>query len=51
LYQAYRRYGLSAFEFMGSKYLRIKRIKQLQSEGRLDSSLRWQNESLAPAAV
>jgi nucleoside-diphosphate-sugar epimerase len=41
LYAAYRRHGLTAFEFMGTRYLRIKRIKQLQSEGRLDDSLRW----------
>jgi nucleoside-diphosphate-sugar epimerase len=41
LYEAYDRYGLSASEFSGTKYLRIKRIKQLQSEGRLDGSLRW----------
>ena len=50
LYDAYRRYGLTAFEFMGTKYLRIKRIKQLQSEGRLDGSLRWRNEVAAVAA-
>jgi len=49
LYAAYHRYGLSAFEFMGTKYLRIKRIKQLQSEGRLDESLRWRAET--PVAV
>jgi nucleoside-diphosphate-sugar epimerase len=49
LYAAYDRYGLSAFEFMGTKYLRIKRIKQLQSEGRLDESLRWRAE--VPAAA
>jgi nucleoside-diphosphate-sugar epimerase len=49
LYAAYRRYGLTAFEFMGTKYLRIKRIKQLQSEGRLDGSLRWLAE--APVGV
>lgn len=41
LYSAYRRYGLSADEFLGTKYLRIKRVKQLQREGRLDESLRW----------
>src|SRR6267142_4963177 len=51
LYAAYRRYGLSALEFMGTKYLRIKRIKQLQSEGRLDDSLRWLAEVPAAAAV
>ena len=42
LYDAYRRHGLTAADFTGTKYLRIKRIKQLQSEGRLDESLRWQ---------
>jgi nucleoside-diphosphate-sugar epimerase len=50
LYDAYRRHGLTAFEFMGTKYLRIKRIKELQSEGRLDGSLRWRNEVPAVAA-
>ena len=41
LYAAYRRYGLTEEEFLGTRYLRIKRIKELQSEGRLDGSLRW----------
>jgi nucleoside-diphosphate-sugar epimerase len=49
LYAAYRHHGLTAFEFMGTKYLRIKRIKQLQSEGRLDDSLRWR--AAAPLAA
>jgi nucleoside-diphosphate-sugar epimerase len=44
LYDAYRRHGLTAFEFLDTKYLRINRIKQLQNEGRLDGSLRWRNE-------
>jgi nucleoside-diphosphate-sugar epimerase len=52
LYDAYQRYGLSAFEFMGTKYLRIKHIKKLQSEGRLDGSLRWLVEGAqAPAEL
>jgi nucleoside-diphosphate-sugar epimerase len=51
LYAAYDRHGLSAFEFMGTKYLRIKRIKQLQSEGRLDGSLRWRADRPAAAVV
>jgi nucleoside-diphosphate-sugar epimerase len=42
LYDAYRRHGLTADELVGTKYVRIKRIKQLQAEGRLDESLRWQ---------
>ena len=41
--------GLTASEFMGTKYLRIKRIKQLQSEGRLNGSLRWLTD--VPVAV
>ena len=49
--QAYQRYGLSAFEFMGTKYLRIKRIKQLQNEGLLDGSLRWRKEVPAVAVA
>jgi nucleoside-diphosphate-sugar epimerase len=41
LYAAYRRYNLTSSEFLGSRYLRIKRIKELQGEGRLDGALRW----------
>lgn len=41
LHAAFRRHGLTTSEFLGSKYLRIKRIKELQGEGRLDGSLRW----------
>jgi nucleoside-diphosphate-sugar epimerase len=51
LYAAYDRHGLSTFEFLGAKYLRIKRIKQLQSEGRLDGSLRWLTSVPAAAGV
>ncbi|MBI3408480.1 MAG: SDR family oxidoreductase [Planctomycetes bacterium] len=40
LYDAYRRHRLTEAEFLGTKYLRIKRIKLMQSEGRLDNSLR-----------
>jgi nucleoside-diphosphate-sugar epimerase len=41
LYEAYRRHGLTKDEFLSSKYLRIRRVKELQSAGRLDASLRW----------
>jgi nucleoside-diphosphate-sugar epimerase len=51
LYDAYQRYGLTAFDFMGTKYLRIKRIKELQSEGLLDGSLRWRKEVPAVAVA
>ena len=33
LYDGYRRYGLTEEEFLGTRYLRIKRIKELQSRG------------------
>ena len=29
-------------EFLGSRFIRLKRIQELQSEGRLDEALRWQ---------
>jgi nucleoside-diphosphate-sugar epimerase len=43
LYQAYKGTQLTVDEFLGTKYLRIKHIKNLQQTGRLDSMLRWQN--------
>ena len=42
LYQAYRAASLTADEFH-SRYLRLKQIKKLQDEGRLDDELRWQH--------
>ena len=41
LYEAYARNGLTFEEFTGSRYLRIKRVRELQEAGRLDDSLRW----------
>ena len=41
LYESYRRYGLTAEEFLGGRYVRLNEIKRLQSEGRLDTMLRW----------
>jgi nucleoside-diphosphate-sugar epimerase len=49
LYAAYRAAGLTANEFQGNKYLRLKQIKKLQDEGRLDGDLRWQHAGLATA--
>jgi nucleoside-diphosphate-sugar epimerase len=51
LYEAFRRHGLTAEGFTGAKYLRIKRIQQLQSEGLLDESLRWRAASSEPIAA
>jgi nucleoside-diphosphate-sugar epimerase len=41
LYEAYARNGLTFEEFTGSRYLRIKRVRELQEAGRLDDELRW----------
>lgn len=41
LYEAYRTYGLTLADFEGAKFMRIHHVKMLQSEGKLDSSLRW----------
>lgn len=41
LYERYRELELTAEQFLDSKFLRIKRIKELQAAGRLDDSLRW----------
>lgn len=41
LYAAYRANALTLDEFLSSKYLRIKHIKDLQRTGLLDSELRW----------
>ena len=38
---AYQRYGLTREQFLGERFLRIKRIQQLQREGRVDATLRW----------
>jgi nucleoside-diphosphate-sugar epimerase len=49
---AYQRYGLTRDEFLGERFLRIKRIQRLQGEGRVDATLRWANhESLSPAVA
>jgi nucleoside-diphosphate-sugar epimerase len=42
LYKSYKTQGLTINEFLGTRYTRIKHIKRLQDEGRLDTNLRWQ---------
>lgn len=37
---AYRQYGLTSEEFLSSRYLRIKRVTELQASGELDQELR-----------
>jgi len=41
LYDAYLRNGLTFEQFTGSRYLRIKRVRELQDSSRLDDELRW----------
>ena len=41
LYEAYQAFGLTLADFEGARYMRIHHVKKLQSEGRLDASLRW----------
>jgi nucleoside-diphosphate-sugar epimerase len=41
LREAYARANLTFEEFMGSRYLRVKRVQELQAAGRLDDELRW----------
>ncbi len=41
LYNSYKRHGLTLDEFIGTKFMRIKHIKKLLDEGRLDTTLRW----------
>jgi nucleoside-diphosphate-sugar epimerase len=41
LYEAYRRYNLTADEFLGGRYVRLNEIRRLQSEDRLGDQLRW----------
>ena len=41
LYEAYSSNDLSFEEFIGTRYLRINRVRELQEAGRLDDELRW----------
>jgi hypothetical protein len=41
LYEAYVRQGLTFDEFTGTRFLRIKRVQELQEAGLVDDELRW----------
>jgi nucleoside-diphosphate-sugar epimerase len=43
LYKTYQMQNLTLDEFTGTRYTRIKHIKRLQDEGRIDASLRWRD--------
>jgi nucleoside-diphosphate-sugar epimerase len=40
-YDAYRANGLELDDFLSERFMRIKRVKALLADGRLDDSLRW----------
>lgn len=42
LYEAYKRVDLQADEYEGPRYRRLKHIKKLIEDGRLNENLRWQ---------
>lgn len=48
LYEAYKKHGLKVEDFEGPKYKRIDHILQLRDQGRLDASLRWIPDDVAP---
>lgn len=48
LYEGYLQVGLTREEFLGSRYLRIRRITQLLDEHRLDAELHWLRPAAAP---
>ena len=52
LYAAFRRHGLSADEFLGGRYLRIRHVARLRERNLIDASLRWRASApaMAPAA-
>jgi nucleoside-diphosphate-sugar epimerase len=50
LYEAYKTYGLTLADFEGARYMRIKHVKKLQSEGKLDLSMRWVPATAAASA-
>jgi nucleoside-diphosphate-sugar epimerase len=49
MFAAYREHGLRIEDFVGSRFMRIARLKELAAEGRLDTELRWRD--LDPVAA
>ncbi len=50
VYEAFCQHGTSAEEFLSSQFIRLERIRELQTAGALDEMLRWR-ASPRPAAV
>jgi nucleoside-diphosphate-sugar epimerase len=49
VYEALCHYGTSAEEFLSSQFIRLKRIRELQTTGALDEMLRWRVTERAAA--
>ena len=47
LYEAFNRHGLELEDLEGDRFMRIRHIKQLASEGLIDQQLRWTEKSAA----
>lgn len=50
LYEAYERHGLTREEFLGTRYMRVKRILELKEQGRVDDAMRRVRPSQARSA-
>ena len=51
VYDAYVREGLTEADFLSSRYLRIKHVRELQGDGLLSGDLRWVGAVPAPSTV
>jgi nucleoside-diphosphate-sugar epimerase len=47
LCEAFRAYGLTKEQFLGDRYLRVKRIQALQRQDRVDPGLHWRSRGAA----
>ena len=50
VYDAFCHHGTSAEEFLSSQFIRLKRVRELQTAGALDEMLRWRVAKLRAAA-
>ena len=50
LFEAYKKYGLTMSDFEGARFMRIKTVKKLQDEGKIDADLRWISAPVAAEA-
>jgi nucleoside-diphosphate-sugar epimerase len=51
LYAAYQAHGLTADEFTGTRYIRIKHLRALLADARLDQNLRWASQVPLPDQI